>query len=116
MKLSRPWLLAPFAVWLAIAFPAVLHAQDDESAEHDEGSDDAGHDRARELLQHGEILPLAEIVARLSTLYPGDVLGVSLVRHRGRWLYRFKVLAPDGKLREVAIDAKTMEPVAEVEG
>ena len=59
----------------------------------------------RALREAGAILPLAEILDRLS-LPPGSrVLEVELERGQGRLLYEIEVLGPDGRVREWRVDA-----------
>ena len=65
-------------LWLvllaAIAGPA--HARD--------GHDEHDHDRARQALQAGEILPLKAILARVEKEHPGQVMEVELERREQR--------------------------------
>ncbi len=67
------------------------------------------HDHARHALERGEVRPLAEILARVTAAVPGEVVSVEFERQhrhdRGRWQYEIKILAPDGRLREVCVDA-----------
>jgi uncharacterized membrane protein YkoI len=65
------------------------------------------HDRAREALERGEALPLADILARVRPELGGEVVGVSFERDGGRWIYEFKVVGPAGRLSEVHVDAAT---------
>lgn len=83
-------------VMLCLAGAASLQAGDDQ-------------DRARAALERGEIRPLGEVLAALKAARPGEVLKVELKRDDGRWEYEFKVLTPDGKRREVEIDAKSLK-------
>jgi hypothetical protein len=69
---------------------------------------DADQDKARELVEHGVIRPLRDILARVRDQAPGDVVGVDLGRRGGRWVYGLKVLTPAGKRVEIAVDAGTM--------
>jgi uncharacterized membrane protein YkoI len=68
---------------------------------------DHDHDRARAALSRGEVRPLAEILAAASATVPGDIVEVELEREHGRWVYELKVIAPDGRRREVLVDAAT---------
>ena len=68
---------------------------------------DRDHDRAREALERGEALPLADILARVRPELGGEVVGVSFERDDGRWIYGFKVIRPDGRLVEIDVDART---------
>jgi uncharacterized membrane protein YkoI len=106
-------IVALIAAVLAIAAPTAPRADDGAHAGGGDYDNDSDHDRARDLLEHGEINPLREIIARLSGEYPGDVVGISLVQAHERWIYRFKVLTRDGKLEEVSVDAKSMDVIHE---
>jgi uncharacterized membrane protein YkoI len=71
------------------------------------------HDRARHALAQGEVRPIAEILRRVEAEVPGEVIEVELERDkRGaqtRWRYELKLIAPDGRLLEVLVDAPTAE-------
>ena len=66
---------------------------------------DRDYERARRAVEHGEALPLAEILSRVRADLGGEVVGVSFERKRDRWVYEFKVVDPDGRLWEVYVDA-----------
>lgn len=68
------------------------------------GKDD--HIEARELLQRGEIVPLARILDVVQQRVPGDVIEVELEREDGRWEYKVKVLTPTGRVRKLYLDAR----------
>jgi uncharacterized membrane protein YkoI len=65
------------------------------------------HDRAREALERGEALPLAEILARVRPELDGEVVGISFEREGGRWIYKFKLVGRAGRLAEIQVDAAT---------
>jgi len=73
--------------------------------------DEQDHDHARQALERGEVRPIAEILARVAAAVPGEVIHVEFERqHRHEqpvWMYEIKVLAADGRLREVEVDAAT---------
>jgi len=71
------------------------------------GPNEHDHDRARAALERGEVRPVAEILAAVAADVPGDVVEVELERERGRWFYEMKVIAPDGHVLEVLVDAAT---------
>jgi uncharacterized membrane protein YkoI len=71
--------------------------------------DDRDHERARRALEEGRARPLAEILDRVGGQLGGEVVGVEFEREKGRYIYEFKVVAPDGRLREVYVDAMTAE-------
>lgn len=68
---------------------------------------DEDHDRVRGAVERGEVLPLAEILARVHPPLGGEVVGVSVEREDGRWVYEFRVIEPGGRLVEVEVDAAT---------
>jgi uncharacterized membrane protein YkoI len=95
MKAMLKRLTAAGLAVLALSMPAVVRADDD----HD-------HDRARELYEHGEIHALSDILRIVGERAPGDVVGVDLVRQGDRWVYRFQIVAFDGRRLILDVDAK----------
>ncbi|PJI98007.1 peptidase YpeB-like protein [Acidovorax sp. 69] len=71
------------------------------------GKDD--HDRARQAVQAGQVLPLPVVLQRLQSEVPGQVLDVELEQERGMWVYEIKLLTPAGQLTKVKLDARTAE-------
>lgn len=59
------------------------------------------------LAEHGEILPLTEILNRLQPAVDGEIIEVALDRDGHRYLYKIKALGQDGQYREYHVDAKT---------
>ena len=55
----------------------------------------------------GKILPLEEILKRNAINTQGRVIEVELEQKRGAYVYEIKVLRPDGRYRELKIDART---------
>ena len=70
---------------------------------------DEGHDRAREALRAGEIVPLDEVLDVLSAQGAGQVLEVELERHDDRWIYEIETLDPGGVIAKHVVDATTKE-------
>lgn len=70
---------------------------------------DDDHDRARELRQNGEVLPLVDVVGKLQQQHPGRVLQVELEQEHGRWLYEVEMLSEDGAVWEYKLDAASGE-------
>jgi uncharacterized membrane protein YkoI len=68
--------------------------------------DGQDHDRARQALESGEILPLRTILERVERSNPGQIMEVELDRHDGRWIYEIKVLRKGGSLVKLDIDAR----------
>ena len=62
---------------------------------------------ARAALARGEILPLPKILTIAAAKVPGDVLEVELETEHGKFIYDLKILAKNGRVRDVEIDAKT---------
>jgi uncharacterized membrane protein YkoI len=72
-----------------------------------------GHDHDREdqlaasaALARGEILPIARILEIATASVPGDVLKVKLEREKWGFKYEVKILAHNGRVREVELDAR----------
>lgn len=91
-----PLLLALLAAAPAVADPPGSH-----------GGPRRDHDAARTALASGEIRPIGEVLAAVAASVPGDVVAVELEREHGRWVYEVKVIEPDGRRREVYLDAAT---------
>jgi len=72
------------------------------------------HERARQAVKRGEVLPLDVMVDRLSRIAPGKLIDVEFERDDGRWVYEFTVLQADGVIREIEMDARTAR-VLEIE-
>jgi uncharacterized membrane protein YkoI len=104
-------LLALLVAALAIAAPVAGQAENSAHPGSGGLDEDSDYDRARDLLEHGEINSLGEIMARLSGEHPGEIVGIALVRSKDRWVYRFKVLTADGELQELSVDAKSMDVI-----
>lgn len=71
---------------------------------------DSDHDRARQALEAGEVLPLRTILERVEREQSGQVIDVELERdHRNgseRWIYEVKVLRSGGALVKLKINAR----------
>ncbi len=72
-------------------------------------ADRADQDAVRHAVERGEIRPLADILAQVRDRLPGEVVGVEIDEKKGRWLYEFRVVAQDGRLFEVYVNARTGE-------
>lgn len=66
------------------------------------------HNRARDAVRAGQILPLRTIAAKVRSEYGGKVLDVRLNRTGGPrdWHYSVKVLRPDGRVVIVNVRAR----------
>ncbi len=72
---------------------------------------DRDHDQeqARRALEAGEILPLDAILEEVHQRYPGTVVELELTPENGRWVYEVELLAADGRLLKLRIDAKSKQ-------
>jgi uncharacterized membrane protein YkoI len=71
------------------------------------GDDD--HDRARQAMEAGNILPLSTIIKQLERAYPGQFLEVELEHEDDRWLYEIKLMRDNGALIKLELDASNGE-------
>lgn len=70
------------------------------------------HDRARDAVAAGQVLPLAKVLAQIEREQPGaQVLEVELEEKRGRWVYEIKLLQPGGRLLKQYLDARDGKPL-----
>jgi uncharacterized membrane protein YkoI len=67
-------------------------------------SDD--HDRARQALEAGEVLPLRTILEQVEREIPGQIIDVELERDHDFWFYKVKVLRSGGSLVKLKVDAR----------
>ncbi len=74
-------------------------------------ADDIDHEAARRLRKEGKILPLEDIVARVTARWPGQVIETELEHDDGRYVYELELLGTDGRIREIEYDASTGEVI-----
>jgi uncharacterized membrane protein YkoI len=75
---------------------------------------DSDYDRAQQLREAGEILPLETILQKLHTSHPGKVLEVELENEHGQVIYEIEILDDNGKVWEIKVNAKTGERLQKV--
>jgi hypothetical protein len=63
------------------------------------------HDRARDALEAGEILPLRTIIEKLERDYPGQIIEVELDHEHDQWVYEITLLRDNGALVKLKLDA-----------
>lgn len=73
--------------------------------------DRGDHERAREAVVAGQILPLRTVLERLEREQAGQVLEVELESEDRRWIYEVKLLQPGGQLLKLEVDAGTGEVI-----
>jgi len=79
---------------LAIATPAI--ADDD-------------NERARAMVQKGKFIPLVEIIKRVQSKQPGEILEVEIYEEEGESVYEIDILDSHDELHEVMVDPYTGE-------
>lgn len=72
-------------------------------------ADDDDHVLARRALEQGKVLPLSEVLAKVSSHIPGKVIEVELEVEDGVLVYDLKLLTTKGRLIEVEVDAASGE-------
>jgi uncharacterized membrane protein YkoI len=63
-------------------------------------------EQARELVRHGDILALQDVLGRMQPAVDGEIIEVALESDGRRFLYRIKALGRDGRYRDYRADAK----------
>ena len=88
--------IAVLLLSLALATAAIADPHHDDDAA-----------RIRLAVAHGKLVPLPRILAAAQQRVPGEVLKVELEEIGDRLGYEMKVLTPDGRVREIELDART---------
>lgn len=96
MSWSRTIIVFVLALLLASEIPVYADHRDE---------DDDDHERARQALEEGYALPLREIMELVGDRLGGKVIGIEFHERHHRYIYEFRVITPDGELREVYVDA-----------
>lgn len=68
---------------------------------------DSDHNRARELKEAGEILPLEQVIETAKKERPGRLLEAELKKKEGRFIYELELLDEEGIVWELKYDAKS---------
>ncbi|SDM39035.1 Peptidase propeptide and YPEB domain-containing protein [Oryzisolibacter propanilivorax] len=63
------------------------------------------HELARAALQHGQVLPLRQVLDKVEREYQGQVLKIEFERDDGRYIYEIRLLQPDGRMAKLKVDA-----------
>jgi hypothetical protein len=74
-----------------------------------------GSARDHERVETGEILPLSKILAVVEQAFEGRLIEVELEDEDGTLVYEIEILAPQGNVIEVTVDARDAK-ILEVEG
>jgi len=94
---------------------------DDDDDDHDDDDDDyregfwnkiwgstskKSHQKTiRNAVQQKKILPLGDIKRIVEKKFGSEIISIELERKRRRWVYEFKIVDRQGRLREVYVDA-----------
>ncbi len=92
---------------LIVVLAAFLLASQGAQADHREED----HEQARAALERGEVAPLAKAIAKVQSLYAGDVVETEIESEHGRFYYEIKLLTPEGRVLKLLLDARTLEIV-----
>jgi uncharacterized membrane protein YkoI len=97
--------------FLLAALGLVLTGEPASTARADDDDDDEDNRRraARLARESGQIMGLAELMARVERRYVGRIVKVELDREDGRWVYEFRLLPPDGRMFKVELFAENGE-------
>lgn len=79
---------------LSLIVSASLYASDD-------------HDKAKRLVESGDILSLEEVLVKVREIEQGKILEVELENKRGNSIYEIELLNSEGVVLELKFDAKT---------
>jgi uncharacterized membrane protein YkoI len=110
---KEPWEMPTFdrraLLFAAVSCLAAGHVARADSVDEQGRSiaDRGNHDEARRAFQQGHIRSLSEIMAGLRPELGGEVIEVELKKKRGIYYYKFKILAANGRLGEISVDATT---------
>ena len=64
-------------------------------------------DNARDAYQRGEIMSLEEIRRNVQRDFNGQIISTRLRSENADYIYKFRVLAPDGAMMTIDVDART---------
>jgi uncharacterized membrane protein YkoI len=82
---------------------------DDEAEEYGVGETGHEQDSVRRMQQHGDILPLEQILRKADEQHAGRVLESELERNDGDYVYDVEVVDDQGRVWEMRFDARSGE-------
>ncbi|MDO6964336.1 PepSY domain-containing protein [Rhizobium alvei] len=94
------------------AMPLHVRADGDDHRQFDDG--DMDYDDVLEGVRAGRLLSLASIKQKVLAAWPGEIVDLSIDGEKGTVIYEIKILAANGNLIEVEVDARSGK-VLEVE-
>lgn len=69
------------------------------------------HDEIKQLRETGQILPMGDVMNSAQTVQPGQLVEAELEREDDAYLYEIKILAADGAVHTLYLDAATGEVI-----
>jgi uncharacterized membrane protein YkoI len=99
ISLSRRRMLLLAACAFAAVLPRLARADDDDG--------DGDRDDALRSVSAGHAKPLSAILPTIREKWPGDLVGVKIRRKKSRLYYSIRVVAENGHLIEIEVDAAT---------
>ncbi len=72
-------------------------------------------ENARDAYQRGEIMSLEDIRRNVQRDFNGQIISTRLQSENADYVYKFRVLSPDGNMMTIDVDAKTSR-VIDVKG
>ena len=107
--MQHPLIRFGLATGLAVLLVSGNHVAHSGDYARDWEDDDRSYDRARRAVDRGEARPIAELLEKLKTQVPGEVVGVEFEKEQGQWVYEFKIIDNNGRLLEIYVDAQSGE-------
>ena len=105
--MQQPLIRFTAAAGLAVLLMSGNHVAHTGNHERDWEDDDLSYDRARRAVDRGEALPIANLLEKLKTQVPGEVVGVEFEKEHGQWVYEFKIIDSGGRLLEIYVDPQS---------
>jgi len=90
----------PLALLLAVSVGALVFYPNAGVA------DIKDHERARQALMQGKVLPLRTVIDQVERDFQGQVIKVEFEEEKGRFVYEIRVLQAGGRVVKVEIDAR----------
>jgi uncharacterized membrane protein YkoI len=101
-------LLAMFLLGPSLAPPVMADDKEHKRRRPKASEDNIDQDEILEALKRQEIRPLSEVLAAAEAVMPGQVVGVKVKRLNGQRVYELKIIAPQGRVREIYVDAASL--------
>lgn len=88
--------------WMATTGLGLLLAMGSPQA-----SERLDHDEIKQLRETGAILPMEQVMAGAQSVQPGQLVEAELERKDGAYRYEIEILAADGTIHKLYLDAAT---------